>query len=842
MAHASACAGSADDSTMGNIGGVHLLPATGEFVYDALPHTGALAGAPQRALNTFFAPGGAKTDYSYAIDQLQAAHPDCRTVSVVCAWFGNSLNAAGCQIYPSTNFIGGSFKLGYGGAYADDSWRVSGLTEASSGLIPLPTIADGSAVYGGTPSDSSIVRCIRDLKARGFRVMFYPFILMTCSGYPWRGRITYASDVSAAATSAAEAFLGLAVRTEFTPDPVNLTVGYAGSPTDYSYRRMILHYAWLCALAGGVDLFLIGSELRGLETLRGPDWAPAGTTDASGHAVWDYPFVAGLVQLANDVRAIFDGEGLTKNASSPRNLIAYTADWSDWMGFQHSGANGQWPHLDSLWASSNIDIVGLDNYLPLSDWTTGDGGLDARNWLAEGPSSAWPPSPATMSGLGLSGPPTPYSLAYLKANIEGGEKFNWWYANGENGGAGLDPNGSDLIVSLPEGDRVAQTRSAFAANQQILANKQYRWWWKNPHQAVYDTGDGQGWIPRGPQTPWTPQSKPIGFIEYGYPATDRGTNQPNVFFDAKSTESATPYWSIWRRISGGGFAPQRDDTIASMALQAMYEYWNEDGRNEMSAGGAPMIDFDYSCVWNWDARPFPVFPLLSSQWGDAGNWATGDWINGHGPELVPRAPSAPPGFDAYATFPSLTALCSTVRIVPRFATDVVASVSARSRRRARFSAPLFDFELTFDALRSDAAHLEVQQISGFFLNVAGSATPFWFAPPGLSNARGQILGEGDGSTMAFPLALTIASSTLSLAGVSAVSAAYVDGAATTAWTLSSDSPPTLILTTPPPVGAIVAADFIALWLCRFADDGLDLEEFMAMLYTLGVVRLKAVRV
>ena len=43
----------------------------------------------------------------------------------------------------------------------------------------------------------------------------------------------------------------------------------------------------------------------------------AGTTDASGHAVWDYPFVAGLAQLAADVRGVFDATGLTKNATTP---------------------------------------------------------------------------------------------------------------------------------------------------------------------------------------------------------------------------------------------------------------------------------------------------------------------------------------------------------------------------------------------------------------------------------------------------------------------------------------------------------------------------------------------
>ena len=56
---------------------------------------------------------------------------------------------------------------------------------------------------------------------------------------------------------------------------------------------MILHYANLCVVAGGVDLFLLGSEFRGLETIRGPAWTKAGTTGGDGKVTWDYPFVAG---------------------------------------------------------------------------------------------------------------------------------------------------------------------------------------------------------------------------------------------------------------------------------------------------------------------------------------------------------------------------------------------------------------------------------------------------------------------------------------------------------------------------------------------------------------------
>ncbi len=250
------------------------------------------------------------------------------------------------------------------------------------------------------------------------------------------------------------------------------------------------------------------------------------------------------MQLSDDVRSIFDTAGLTKDLTGLHNLISYSADWSVWMGFQHPGENGQWPHLDQLYGHANIDLVAFDNYLPLSDFTTGNAGLDVLNWSAPAPDpNAWPPPARAMSGLGLSGQPTIYSKDYLKANIEGGEKFNWFYDDSNNVGMGLDPNGSDLRVSLPEGDRLAQSRSPYFPNQQLLANKQLRWWWNNPHQAIYDDGDGNGFAPHGPFTEWVPQSKSIVFAEYGFAAVDRATNQPNVFFGANSSLSATPFWS-----------------------------------------------------------------------------------------------------------------------------------------------------------------------------------------------------------------------------------------------------------------------------------------------------------
>src|SRR5208283_3207089 len=82
------------------------------------------------------------------------------------------------------------------------------------------------------------------LKAQGYRVVFYPFILMDNGDKAWRGRITYnGADVSTGAQTAVRNFLGTAVPSDFTVS--GGAVHYSGSSTDYTYRRMILHYIYL---------------------------------------------------------------------------------------------------------------------------------------------------------------------------------------------------------------------------------------------------------------------------------------------------------------------------------------------------------------------------------------------------------------------------------------------------------------------------------------------------------------------------------------------------------------------------------------------------------------------
>ncbi len=833
--------------TFPTVTGVHLLPSTGEFAYDTISAVGFQRGASglnnATILNFFSSSAGAPTDYTNAITQFQAEHPECTTVSLVIAWFFNSEDASSCNVYPSTNFILGEFEQWTDGEFAPTNWKVSGLTEQDfPGLIPLPSLPGSTGfVYGGTPSDPSVVRCIRDLKSRGFKVVFYPFLLGTSAGFPWRGRITSPGDLTQTATNDVATFMGNATVDNFIRDQTNLTVGYSGFLFDWTFRRMILHYANLCVVAGGVNLFVVGSELRGLETLRGPAWTKPGTIDGNGNATWDYPMVAQVSLLANDVRSIFDSAGLTKNQSSLENLITYSADWSSWMGWQHADASGQWPHLDQLWANPNIDFVSFDNYMPLTDWTTGSGGLDAANWKEKKFSGAWPPGPTQLNGLGLSGPPSIYAMPYLKGNIEGGQYFDWFYSDSNNLGRGLDPRGTDLQVSLPEGDRLAQARSGYFPNQEILANKQLRWWWNNNHQAVYDDGDGQGFAPHGPKTEWDPNAKSVITLEYGFAACDKSTNQPNVFFDPKSTESFTAYWSIWDPANELTYLPRRDDTIQALALQSVYEHWNVDGNNE-SVGGVPMLDWNFCCVWNTDARPFPTFPILNSAWGDAGNWPQGLWIGATRAVLPPPPPSLPPTPPEFPTLALGPTLGWSAQIKPRFKTEIGQHVSGRETRIQQLANPYFEIDLTYDLLRADTGHLELQAIAGFFEQASGESAAFWVEPAGLSPAIAQALGVGDGSRTAFPLVASNGSYTGPVYGTSGVAAVYLNGVAEpSGWSVSNGYLPAITFTTPPVAGAEVTADFSILWLCRFAEDVQDFEEFMTMLWTLRTVRLATVR-
>lgn len=150
--------------------------------------------------------------------------------------------------------------------------------------------------------------------------------------------------------------------------------------------------------------------------------------------------------------------------------------------------------------------------------------------------------------------------------------------------------------------------------------------------------------------------------------------------------------------------------------------------------------------------------------------------------------------------------------------------------------------MTYEVLRAGAAYLELQAIAGFFAEASGAATPFWYAPPGFSAPIGQQIGIGDGVTTTFPLVQWTGAYSELVDGTSGVSAVYLNGASEgSGWSVSSGWAPAIAFASAPAAGLPVAADFGVLWLCRFADDVQDFEEFLAMLFELKTLKLTTAR-
>ncbi len=226
-----------------------------------------------------------------------------------------------------------------------------------------------------------------------------------------------------------------------------------------------------------------------------------------------YPAVEALRVLASDVRAVV---GSTLE-------ISYAADWTEY-GAHVVGGDVVFP-LDTLWADAAIDYVGLDWYPPMADWR--DSGDHADAGVGDG-----------------------RSHAYLAANIAAGEAFDWYYPDDE--------------ARLAQ-DRVPIIDDAYG-EPWVFRQKDVAAWWSHQHFPRV------GGVRAAISTAWVAGMKPVRFVEMGCPAVDKGANQPNVFYDPKSSESALPHFS-----SGS-----RDDLIQRRAIEAFQLHWLDPSKNPAS--------------------------------------------------------------------------------------------------------------------------------------------------------------------------------------------------------------------------------------------------------------------
>ncbi len=408
---------------------VTLIPGTTEFGYETSAVVRVLGPGTSAPENRHVT--SAATDVIASLDDLQATCPHLERVAIVVAWFGNDLRAGNCTVRPG---VDNAIKITSGGR-----WMVAGVSRP---LAYVVSSVDGRPSYGGTPSDDSVRHLIAELKARGLKVTLYPFLMMDIppgnarpdpwSGaasqpaFPWRGRITCDPAPGVAGSPDGTATAATQIATFFSGGGVN----------GWNYRRMILHYANLAKASGGVDAFLIGSELKALTRVR----------SASGV----YPAVAALATLASDVKAVVGAA----------TVVTYGADWTEYGAHVVDGAATEvrFP-LDALWASPAIGAVGIDYYAPLSDWRDDAGHSDA----------------AVASSI--------HDRGYLAANLAGGEAYDWYYAD-------ADARVAQARAAITDG----------FGKPWIYRPKDLWNWWANAHVERVDgveLGSATAWTPRG---------------------------------------------------------------------------------------------------------------------------------------------------------------------------------------------------------------------------------------------------------------------------------------------------------------------------------------------------------
>lgn len=328
---------------------VNIIPASGEFVYATEIVRDVIRPGAEVAINANS--GEARADFLVSLDQLQADLPRVKAAALTVGWFGDDVAAGTCRIRPGVTRAE---------RRTTRDWSVAGVGRADAYVVSQD--ADGRANYGGTPADFCVVQAIAELNLRGIAVTVSPFLFMDSPGFPWRGRIGVSADGSAAARAEIETFM-------------------AGP---FGYRAFILHHAELAKEAGGVEAFLIGSEMIGLTRVR----------DGAGA----FPFVEALCALAAEVKLMLPGV-----------KVSYAADWTEYGAFvPHDGSGDVLFPLDALWGHEAVDFIGIDWYPPTGDWREGETHLDT-----------------------LAGYVGPDDVDYLASQIVGGEAHDYFYADDE---------------------------------------------------------------------------------------------------------------------------------------------------------------------------------------------------------------------------------------------------------------------------------------------------------------------------------------------------------------------------------------------------------------------------
>ena len=196
-----------------------------------------------------------------------------------------------------------------------------------------------------------------------------------------------------------------------------------------------------------------------------------------------------------------------------------------------------------------------------------------------------------------------------------------------------------------------------------------------------------------------------------------------------------------------------------------------------------------------------------------------------------------------SVYPTLAGLTFGSTKVPRWSTKIQTAVSGKEYRSQLFTQPIYDIMLSYEFLRADASHLELQNIAGFFNDRKGSFDNFLYSDPDDNSVAAQSIGTGDGATTQFQLMRTYGGNSEVVMNVNAITGVYDNGSPVTygagAGKYLIDGFGLVTFGTAPVSGHALTWTGSYYYRARFTRDMVELAKFMYLLWEAKKVELTA---